>query len=212
MTDSLLAASLRKVGEYRNVSLKLFPNNRLPLGSIYNKAIKEASDRDVLIFIHDDVYIDDWMIVDRIDAALKDFDLLGVAGNRRSQNGQITWYLNPLKDNGSKFDIGWLAGAVSHGDTDEFSVTNYGGTYQEVRLLDGVLLAGKATVFKKSRIQFDTELGFHLYDLDFCDEAINAGLRIGVFDTAISHESSGNSINSIDWKKSASLYFSKRGY
>ncbi|WP_132963243.1 hypothetical protein [Tepidimonas ignava] len=38
---------------------------------------------DIMIFIHDDAWIDGHFIVDRASAGLETFDIVGVAGNRR---------------------------------------------------------------------------------------------------------------------------------
>src|ERR1700730_6856992 len=67
------------------------PNTRgLPL--VYNQRI-QASDAqsDYLIFVHDDVWIDDFFIADHVVQGLEQYDVIGVAGNRRRGPNQPAW-------------------------------------------------------------------------------------------------------------------------
>ena len=210
MQKSLLARSLRSVGDLTPVTLKLFPENSHSLGKVYNQAIDEAASEDILVFIHDDVYLDDWRAVERIRAALIDFDLVGVAGNRRRLAGQMTWYLGPSAELGrsGQFDLEWLSGAVRHGSLDGH-MSVFGDSPAEVCLLDGVLLASSAQTLLKSGLRFDPVLDFHFYDLDLCRTAQNLGLRIGTCALALTHESTGNSIASESWVRSQEAYCKK---
>ena len=61
-------------------ALRLFASNRKSLGSCYNTALDEAQPEDELVFVHDDVRIDDWMMPLRVREALNHFDVVGVGG------------------------------------------------------------------------------------------------------------------------------------
>ncbi|MFM7568981.1 MAG: hypothetical protein ACKO8O_09795, partial [Betaproteobacteria bacterium] len=56
---SPLAQSLRRLGQLTPLALRLFADNRAALGSCYNQAIDEAPRGACLVFVHDDVFIDD---------------------------------------------------------------------------------------------------------------------------------------------------------
>jgi len=89
--NSALGLSLRRL-EYddRWIPRVAFENRR-GLSDIYNaRILAEASD-DILVFIHDDVWIDDYFFVDRIIEGLQVYDVLGVAGNRRKVPFQPAW-------------------------------------------------------------------------------------------------------------------------
>lgn len=181
---SMLAASLRRCGEFGPLALRLASGNKAPLAEIYNEAIDLADPQEVLVFVHDDVHLDDWYLGARLAEALGRFDVVGVAGNRRLQAGQDTWYLQPSTALGAKVVFGawdkeWLSGAVRHGDVRRNDLSVYGPSPSAVRLLDGVFLAARASVLQKSGVRFDPALGFHHYDLDFCRSAQAAGLRLG---------------------------------
>jgi hypothetical protein len=118
---SMLAASLRRCGEFGPLALRLAAGNKAPLTEIYNEAIDLADPQEVLVFVHDDVHLDDWCLGARLAEALGRFDVVGVAGNWRLQAGQDTWYLQPGTAKDGKAAVGawdkeWLSGAVRHGD------------------------------------------------------------------------------------------------
>ncbi|MDP8566381.1 hypothetical protein [Methylophilus aquaticus] len=56
--------------------LRLFAENTSALGLVYNQAPA------ILVFIHDDVFLPDFFMVSQIYAALRNFDVVGVAGNK----------------------------------------------------------------------------------------------------------------------------------
>jgi len=172
-SGSPLAQSLRRVGQLTPLALRLFVDNQAALGSCYNQAIDEAPRGACLVFVHDDVFIDDWMAGARIVEALQRFDVVGVAGNTRRQSGQETWYLQPgLEREGMRhpgvMDHPHLSGAVAHGEPGSDSVSAYGPAPARVQLLDGVLIAARADRLHDSGVRFDPAFAFHLYDLDFC--------------------------------------------
>ena len=199
----------------KQTSCGFFENSK-PLGECYNEAIAAAGPDDTLLFIHDDVYVNDWMMGWRVQEALMHFDVVGVAGNRRRQPRQETWYLQPSRLEGDTrvmktFDHGYLSGAIGHGSLEQWTLTNYGPTPQPVQLIDGVFMAVNAGRVKESGVLFDPALGFHLYDLDFCRSASAAGLKIGTWPIAITHASSGGSIHSDAWADSSQKYLAKWG-
>src|SRR6266849_4726250 len=118
--STLLGISLRKLAFDRRVSSAVTYENgglqRRSLGSIYNAFLTSAfSDRHIL-FVHDDVHIDDCFIWQRLNDALATFDVVGVAGNKAPDFRQPSWALKWKRDGTSD---GWqdaknLSGAVAH--------------------------------------------------------------------------------------------------
>lgn len=208
---SLLGRSLPRLGELQPLGLKLAHGNTRPLGELYNAAIDQAAPEDVLIFVHDDVYVDDWLLAQRVQEALQQFDVVGVAGNTRVQHRQVTWHLQPEADQPgvpSVWDHGHLSGAICHGPA-QGKLSVYGPAPRAVRLLDGVFLAGRAGVLQRAGVRFDPALGFHFYDLDFCLCAHQAGLRLGTWPIALTHASGGGSIGSQAWRESREAFRNK---
>src|SRR5574343_925465 len=171
--DTLLGRSLQGVGQLTPLALRGFFENSRPLGACYNEVIEQAGVDDTLIFMHDDVYLNDWMLGWRVQEALLHFDVVGVVGNRRRQPGQETWYMHPSQivdgvRTMTTFDSAYLSGAIAHGSPEQWQLSNYGPVPQPVQVIDGVVMAAKAGRLKETGVRFDAGLGFHLYDLDFC--------------------------------------------
>ena len=213
---SLLAKSLASVSVVTPLTLRLFAENSQPLADCYNQVIEEAKPDDVLVFVHDDVHLDDWLVGWRVQEALQHFDVIGIAGNRRRQHGQETWYLQPGQMiNGVKhlnqFDSAYLSGMIQHGQGNDLSISEYGPTPMPVKLIDGVFMAARAGRLQQSGLRFDSKLAFHFYDLDFCRTAEQLGLKIGTWPIAITHVSKGESIHSQAWNDACEFYFAKWG-
>ena len=214
--QSPLARSLVRLGGSTPLRLRLFAQNQQALGQCYNQAIDEAPTGACLVFVHDDVYIDDWMAGARLLEALQRFDVVGVAGNTRRQPGQQTWYLQPgpvvqgVRSPGG-FDHPFLSGAIGHGSPSQGHISVYGPAPQAVQLLDGVLLAARVDRLRQRGVRFDPALAFHFYDLDFCRTALQAGLSLGTWPLAITHASGGESIFSAQWRQACGLYQAKYG-
>lgn len=211
--DAPLARSLPRLRRAAPLALRLHVGNAAPLAEAYNAAIDEAAPEDVLLFVHDDVHLDDWLAPQRLHEALEHFDVVGVAGNQRRQPGQLAWYLQPPRRDElgrlhhDVWDHPHLSGAVAHGEAPDASVVSfYGPSPRPVRLLDGLLLAANAGTLRRSGVRFDAALGFHFYDLDFCRAAEAAGLRLGTWPIALTHASTGASIRSPAWAQAAALY------
>ena len=212
-----LAASLRRTASAWPLRLRLFANNTQALALCYNQAIDECSDDDVLVFVHDDVYLDDWMLGQHLMTALEQFDVVGVAGNTRCQPRQLAWNWQPPVRRADgveeilERDTLHLSGLVAHGAPGQSQVHVYGPVPQQVALLDGVLLAARAGRLRAAGVRFDPRFDFHFYDLDFCRSASAAGLKLCTWPLAITHASTGGGIRSASWQAGAQRYLQKWG-
>jgi len=157
--------------------------NGLPL--VYNACIDAQSDSDILLFIHDDVWIDDYFIADRIIDGLETYDVIGIAGNRTIPPNHEGWcFGDPIN----------YSGSVAHAATPFGEVTLVCSQRppQPCELLDGVLIASKRSKLLDRNVRFDPVFLFHFYDLDFCRRARTAGLTLGTWPIAITHSSGGS--------------------
>lgn len=210
---------------YLGRSLKRIPDALLPtinlacgntganvrgLSEIFNLVIDQAAPDTSVIFIHDDVYLNDWFFARRVLEALEHFDVVGLAGSANPDLSQPSWgiefdeHLNPL---------GWQpdaqrSGIVNHFDYACPNVSVYGPTPAPCVLLDGVFLAMKMGVVKERGLRFDPRFRFHCYDIDFCRSAGEKGLRLGTWPIAVTHDSSGG-FASAEFKQSARAYLDK---
>ncbi|MCA3364009.1 MAG: hypothetical protein INF79_00140 [Roseomonas sp.] len=162
-----------------------------------------------MVFIHDDVWLDDYFFADRIIAGLQNFDILGIAGNRRRLPRQPSWaFTGQMLDKFVWDEHENLAGAVAHGSAPFGPVTTYGSTPAACELLDGVLLAARRDTLRAKGVRFDPRFDFHFYDMDFCRSARAAGLVLGCDAVALTHLSQ-DAFGSEDWQRNYALYLEK---
>jgi GT2 family glycosyltransferase len=180
------------------------------LSEVFNHAIDTAEPDGVLLFVHDDVYLNDWFLAQRLREALERFDIVGLAGSTNPDFSQPSWGLHFDADLNP---LGWqpglrASGAVNHFDYSCPNVSVYGACPSPCVLLDGLFLAIKVQVAQATGLRFDPRFRFHCYDIDFCRTAAGMNLRLGTWPIAVTHDSGGG-YNSAAFKEGARLYLDK---
>lgn len=209
MTQSATGRTLRMT-RHRNIELIVTSNNREGLPKVYNQVIRHsAQDPATLVFVHDDLHFTDFHWCSHLFDGLERFDVVGVAGNVRRVPGQVSW---PFVDRQFTWDDKQnLSGAVAHGK--QFPpdmLSRFGESRRQVKLLDGLFLAARSETLLSHGIEFDEAFDFHLYDMDFCRQVEQKGLRCGTWDIALIHESPGG-FNTEPWRAAADRYLKKWG-
>ncbi|MDP3086806.1 MAG: tetratricopeptide repeat protein [Methylotenera sp.] len=204
---SALGLSLhRHLKQDNGISASIAFNNTLGLSDVFNQAIERADDSAILVFVHDDVWIDEANFVDTMIAGLERFDVIGVAGNKRRLPNQPAWLFVDTALNWDEPE--YLSGTVWHGlhafGEDKF----YGDVPAPCELLDGVFLATTKSALNGAHVRFDHQFDFHLYDVDFCRSAREAGLSLGTWPIKLTHQSKG-AFGSPHWAQKCQLYFNK---
>lgn len=190
------------------VELRLFPRNSEGLPALYNAAISESIQDDVIfLFVHDDIHLCDFHWASRIASGLSAFDVIGLVGNRRRVPGQTGWlFIDERLTRDSREN---LSGVIGHGPGyPPQSIDAFGPAGQAVKLLDGALLAVSSATLRAKSLRFDERFDFHFYDLDFCRQAEQAGLRMGTWPISVVHESGGN-FASDGWRRGYDIYLDK---
>jgi predicted O-linked N-acetylglucosamine transferase (SPINDLY family) len=208
--ETALGRSLKLYAHLPGIQLQLFDNNTRGLSSIYNAAIDDAKQQPaILVFVHDDVWLNDFFWAERIRGSLAGFDVVGLAGNLRRVPRQPAWaFATP--------DLRWderkyLSGTVGHGKGFPCDIAStFGPSGQECKLLDGLLLIADSETLERSSLRFDEQFKFHFYDMDFCRQAELKGLRMGTWPLSVVHES-GGAFGSPGWRESYALYLGKYG-
>ncbi|MBS0266511.1 MAG: hypothetical protein JSS02_31555 [Planctomycetes bacterium] len=207
-TQAALGLSLRRLQHDRRLSARLYFENARGLPDVYNERIRGTDSAEILVFVHDDVWIDDCFFADRLLEGLQAYDVLGVAGNRRRVPRQPAWV---FVDEQFTWDQPTnLSGRVSHGANYCGQIAWFGNVPAECELLDGLLLASRKEVLLSRQVTFDSRFAFHFYDLDFCRLARDRQLRLGTWPIGLTHESSG-AFGSANWKLAYQLYLQKWG-
>lgn len=204
-----LGQSIQRIGSAEQIELIVALGATEGLAAVYNPQIHAAQDDDILVFLHDDIYIDDWLICIRIREALSIYDVIGPAGNRFRSPNQRGWYGTKETINAPFTPIGeqLLSVGIPNHPPEVSSII-----HAEVKLLDGLFIAANAGALKYSNIYFDPQFHYHLYDLDFCRQCEQADIRMGFWPLALTHCAKNNEGDmGQSWFDSGTTYLKKWG-
>jgi hypothetical protein len=151
----------------------------------YNRGIARASGANI-VFSHDDAFPISRAFADRLAAHLEQVDIVGIAGATAALSGFWGYA-------GQPHTHGHVVAAAPNGPHVDLLV--WGADCRridDIRLLDGCMIAARRDV--AAAIGFDAERfdGFHLYDADFSLRASSAGYAVSVVsDITVYHRSTG---------------------
>jgi len=207
-TRTALGQSLERIAHDSRMAVLVATANRRGLPVVYNELLDQAPDDSVVIFVHDDVWIDDYYLIQRVCEGLTHFDVIGVAGNKRRVPYQPAWHFMDAEFNWDS--PAHLSGLIAHGREPGGRVQHYGPAPSACELLDGVFLAAKKHTLIAHDVRFDPRFDFHFYDMDFCRTARQRGLSLGTWPICLTHQ--GASIfGTPDWQRNHQLYLTKWG-
>jgi hypothetical protein len=173
-----------------NYLLDIVWENSEGMPTVYNKKIKQYqnSEAEFLVCVHDDVYIDDLKLYEKLKAANTKlgYDIIGLAGG-----------LNPKLTNPALWHImterSQQRGEVAHpaGNPNQTMTTPFGPTPSRVAIMDGLFMALNLETIKKTDWKFNENYNFHHYDISSCIDANRKGLKLGVYPIHVIHSSPG---------------------
>ena len=177
----------------------VFFNNKEGLTKIYNKFINETYKDKIVIFVHDDVFIEDLFIFEKMDIAFEKYDVVGLAGTKKCDlTKPPAWHLMSSKED--------FIGEVAHSHEQKVWTTCFGPTDSRALLLDGLFLAVNVKRLLETGTKFDERFDFHHYDITFCLNANKNKLKLGVYPIRVVHFGLGDSMNTQEWTNSAELF------
>lgn len=188
--------------------LMFFPENKESLPVVYNRMLEVAKkdDYDALIFVHDDVQIEHNPIP-KLSKLFTSYDIVGVAGCSEAKiEHPALWHLM-----GGGWTGGKLHGAVAHGNEQQKHMTSFGPYPHRVLMIDGVFMALNRNAIEKASFDESNPAGFHFYDLDFSFNAHKIGLKVGVGDIYINHQSPGLRSFTEEWLAGEKWFLEKYG-
>lgn len=197
-----LAYSLQK--QRLGLDARIHYNNKDGLPEVYNRSLVNLDGLfDYLVFVHDDVLIEDLFIDDKIEQALGKWDIVGLAGAVSADlNAEmLAWHLMAPRED--------YRGEVAHSKDGKIWTTCFGDTNSQTLNLDGLFLGVNVKKLREKQVSFDLSFKFHHYDLDFCASAHKAGLKMGVTPIRVVHFGLGDSMNSKEWKDSSEIFRKK---
>jgi GT2 family glycosyltransferase len=206
--DTALGKSYNRLSYDKRLAVKVAPSNTRGLPVVYNEILDGVPDDSIVAFMHDDIWIDDYFMIQHVVEALDLFDVIGLVGNRRRLPKQPAWH-------STKIPFEWdepqyLSGVVAHGANPSGAVTCFGRVPARCELLDGLFLAAKKAVLTKNDVRFDPRFDFHFYDMDFCRTARLRGLRLGTWPICLTHQGTGV-FGTPEWTRNYEAYLSKWG-
>lgn len=200
--DTLIYKSLVETGFLGDGDvLKIITRNKTGLSKIYNGVLNEevAKHHDRIVFVHDDVYIDDLMINVKLNEAMhgdSKYDIVGLAGTRnpRIQHPALWHIMGERQDH---------RGYAGHIFGKHKVMTGFGPTPDRVAIVDGLFIAVNVARALETGWKWNENFDFHHYDIASCIDANAKGLRIGVWPINVFHESPGlKSLDDEQWSKS----------
>jgi GT2 family glycosyltransferase len=191
---SQIALFLDKSG--LNNKAKVFYENKKGLPSIYNTFITENNRYKKIIYVHDDVLIEDLFLEEKLDLAFEKFDIVGLAGTKKCDMSKPSaWHLMSDRDQ--------YVGEVAHSKDKMTWTTCFGPTNSRALLLDGLFLAVDVKMLLDNDVRFDERFDFHHYDISFCLRANEKKLKMGVAPIKVTHFGLGDSMNTPEWFQSS---------
>lgn len=187
--EVLLCQSFDHGGFGRFAELEMVWGNSEGLPKVYNRKLNQFAKLGIefLVFCHDDVYLDDLKLSDKLVAANRGlgYDIIGVAGaaGLKMVNPSL-WHLMSEPSH--------RRGYVHHfSKGGQLVCTSFGPTPSRVVVLDGLFIALHVPSVMERGWKFNENYDFHHYDLASCLDAMSKGLSVGVYPIHTIHESHG---------------------
>jgi hypothetical protein len=194
---SQIAVFLDKTG-YRN-NCEIVYENKKGLSEVYNSFITTENKIKRIIFLHDDVLIEDLFWEEKLNLAFEKYDIVGLAGAKKADlTRPPAWHLMSDRQD--------HCGEVAHSHEKRVWTTCFGATESRVLIMDGLFMAVNVKKLLDTHTKFDERFEFHHYDITFCLNSNKNKLKMGVTPIRVVHFGLGDSMNTPEWSKSAELF------
>lgn len=209
-SELLVVKSFENGGFETSASLDVLWSNRLGLPAAYNSKLRdyEATDVEFIVFVHDDVYIDDLKLIDKLKVAHRNlgYQIIGAAGSTRARISHPSlWHLMSDRVHHRGFVHHFVGDGQIYG-------SSFGPTPSEVLVMDGLFMAVHLPSVREVGWQFNENYEFHHYDLSSCLDAVKLGLKLGVYPIHLIHASPGlDSLDSPIWSASNQRFLREYG-
>lgn len=188
---------------------KFITKNERGLPDIYNDHFtkKIADKHDIVVFCHDDLYIDDNKLRGKLYKSMfvDNYDVVGLAGASTctiNEDKPTLWHLMSERDSWS--------GTVFHPvgqDTNQIMSTTYGPTPRRCLVLDGLFLAVNIKRARETGWRFNENFKFHHYDIAASLDANEKQMKLGTCMIHAIHDSPGlASLEDESWQSSSKKF------
>lgn len=194
--ETLLGKSLEKIS-LDICCANIIYGNTIGLPTLYNKVLKSPDNHDkIVLFVHHDVSLEDAFLVEKLNEAIEQFDIVGLAGGSSVEiKTPALWHLMANRETWS--------GSVAHKFPDDsIRSVSFGPSPKRCLILDGLFLAVNVEKVVEKGLQFNPDYEFHHYDIQFGLDANRLGLKSGTWPIWVVHSGLGDSYQTNAWKKS----------
>jgi hypothetical protein len=177
-----------------NISFHIFKDNQRGLSDCYNDVLTDpANDNKTVLFVHDDVVLDDLFLYDKLISS--PYSITGLAGAKtfNTHSDKLAWHLSAGRKD--------FVGEVAHYKDGNTWTTVFGPTNSRALVIDGLFIACKVNHLKEKGLTFDTNFNFHFYDLAFCLRANEKKITCGVLPVHVVHYGIGDSMLTQQWEE-----------
>ena len=203
--DSMLAKSLNELKN--DVTVVINANNKSGLSQAYNRQLTAENliKHDIVLFVHDDVFIDDLKLKGKLYTAMNQmkYDIVGLAGSSKIKIKQpCLWHTMSERED--------MSGAVSHpiNESSQLGVTSFGPWPKRCLVVDGLFMAVNLKNVLQAGWKFNESFKFHHYDLSSCLDANELKLKIGTYPIHVTHASPGlRDINDKTFQESQQIFY-----
>lgn len=179
---------------------KIVEKNTEGLCQVYNRFLTEEYKDKYVIFIHDDVLINDLFFEEKVLLAFEKFDIIGLAGAKSCDlsSEHPAWHTMTKRED--------MVGEVAHSKDGKVWTTVFGPTDSRSLVLDGLFIGVNVNAALEKGLTFDERFNFHHYDITFSLRANEKKIKSGVFPLSVIHFGLGDSMNTDGWKESAKKF------
>jgi GT2 family glycosyltransferase len=169
------------------------------LSLAYNARI--SANNDIIIFVHDDVEIEDLWLLEKIESTDADVVVCAGATSFNKNKMCLAWHLAAEKRED-------LRGEVAHRFPNGQVNTTIFGPAGRVLTFDGVFMAIKTKNILEKGVAFDERFKWHFYDTAFALRCHKAGLKAAIspHPIRIVHHGLGDSMHSEEFNQSQELF------
>lgn len=187
-------------------SYQIVYNNKTGLPLIYNSMLRSPEcEGKITLFVHHDVSIEDAFLVEKLNAAIEQFDIVGLAGGSSVEiKPPALWHLMTTKET-------WT-GSVAHKFPDgAIRSISFGPMPKRCLILDGLFLAINTPKIVEKGLWFDPNYQFHHYDIQLGIDANGLGLKLGTWPIWVVHSGLGDSYQTEAWRESEAHFLQTNG-
>jgi hypothetical protein len=179
--------------------IRIVKDNHKGLSEVYNEFINnDEFKNNILLFVHDDVELDDLFLVEKLNAS--PYTVTGLAGTKSCDlnSEKLAWHLSTKRED--------MVGEVAHKKEEHVWTTVFGPTKSRTLIIDGLFIAVNVEKIKNTSARFNEKFKFHHYDMAFSMECNRNKVTVGVMPIHVIHHGMGDSMFSESWNDSNELF------